>query len=418
MSPNRKADLQRKLSIAPIPKPPAGLAERIKSDIPQHLLVDVRKERERLSRSVSFNLRVAASILLLVGSAYLALHILSREERASIGKMKMEAPSNVVVAPKPAPAAAAPARMGEATPPVELKKAAPIVAEAKTEPLTTREKSRDVGGFADGRVTDMAVPPAATAAPPAPPPPPPAPAVADYAAANEVSAGTAAAPKSATAKVDRGFIPAAVAQPLALSPATLFDIAVPRADAELRGAALIEHFAAPAAPPRSVRLEAEAVQLDGTPLLRVSVDTPVVEHPAGGSLPPVAADATLEIAFDDEALASHRAIAGTTKATATALPSGTSVTALFEIAVRSDTGRRATVATVTLRYRSVDDGKEHIITRKLRAADIHDWDAATKRMKSTSLAAALVESLLPRDTIAEKARAAGLDELAAVAEKR
>src|SRR4029079_3657657 len=186
MSPNRKADLQRKLSMAPIPKPPAGLAERIKSDIPQHLLVDVRKERERLSRSVSFNLRVAASILLLVGSAYLALHILSREERASIGKMKMEAPSNVVVAPKPqpAPAAAAPARMGESTPPVELKKAAPIVAEVKTEPSTTREKSRDVGGFADGRVTDMA-------APPAPPPPPPAAPAPDYAAANEGAAGAA-----------------------------------------------------------------------------------------------------------------------------------------------------------------------------------------------------------------------------------
>src|ERR1043165_3428117 len=101
MSPNRKADLQRKLSMAPIPKPPAGLAERIKSDIPQHLLVDVRKERERLSRSITFNLRVAASILLLVGSAYLALHILSREERATMGKMNMEAPKNVVVAPKP-----------------------------------------------------------------------------------------------------------------------------------------------------------------------------------------------------------------------------------------------------------------------------------------------------------------------------
>ncbi|HKS25303.1 MAG TPA: hypothetical protein VJZ76_21080, partial [Thermoanaerobaculia bacterium] len=149
MSPNRKADLQRKLSMAPIPKPPAGLAERIKSDIPQNLLVDVRKERERLSRSITFNLRVAASILLLVGSAYLALHILSREERATMGRMNMEAPKNVVVASKPKlqPAPAAPARVAEPAPPAAMQeKAAPIVAEAKTEPLATHEKSRDAGG--------------------------------------------------------------------------------------------------------------------------------------------------------------------------------------------------------------------------------------------------------------------------------
>jgi hypothetical protein len=233
-----------------------------------------------------------------------------------------------------------------------------------------------------------------------------------------VSVAASAAPKNAAAKVDSGFMSEAKAAPLTLSPATLFDIDIPRADTELRGTALIEHFAAPSAPPRSVRLETEAVRLDGTPLLRVSVDAPEVRHPAGGSLPPVAADATLEIAFDDEALASHRAIAGTTKSTATALPSGTSVTALFEIAVRPDTGRRATLATVTLRYRSVDDGKEHVVTHKLRASDVRDWDGATKRMKSTSLAAALVESLVPRETIAERARAAGLDELAAIAEKR
>ena len=91
---------------------------------------------------------------------------------------------------------------------------------------------------------------------------------------------------------------------------------------------------------------------------------------------------------------------------------------MFEIALGPDTASRATIATVTLRYRSVDDGKEHVITRKLRASDVRGWDAATKRMKSASLAAALAESLMPRETIAEKAHAAGLDELAAIAEKR
>jgi len=80
MSPNRKAELQRKLAMAPIPKPPAGLADRIKSEIPKHLLVDTEKERRRLSQAVYFNMRVAASILLLISSVYLALHVLSRSE--------------------------------------------------------------------------------------------------------------------------------------------------------------------------------------------------------------------------------------------------------------------------------------------------------------------------------------------------
>ena len=40
MSPNRKAELQRKLTLAPIPKPPAGLADRIKDEIPKKLAFD------------------------------------------------------------------------------------------------------------------------------------------------------------------------------------------------------------------------------------------------------------------------------------------------------------------------------------------------------------------------------------------
>src|SRR2546430_11698509 len=131
MSPNRKADLQRKLAMAPIPKPPAGLAERIKSDIPQHLLLDVRKERERFSRSISFNLRVAASVILLIGSVYLALHVLTRAE---LERTKMEQPSNVVVRQLPAKqpaAAAAAARVADAAPPVDVPKSLPAPAAAE-----------------------------------------------------------------------------------------------------------------------------------------------------------------------------------------------------------------------------------------------------------------------------------------------
>src|SRR6266446_3641056 len=77
MNPKKKADLQRKLTLAPVAKPPVGLAERIKADIPRHLVVNPEDDRERLSRSVSFNMRVAASILLLVSSAYLCVRLLS-----------------------------------------------------------------------------------------------------------------------------------------------------------------------------------------------------------------------------------------------------------------------------------------------------------------------------------------------------
>src|SRR3954453_2676364 len=74
MTRNRKADLQRKLTMAPVAKPPAGLADRIKKDIPQHFAI----ERTQLRKSAMFNLRIAASIILLVSSLYLALHLVSR----------------------------------------------------------------------------------------------------------------------------------------------------------------------------------------------------------------------------------------------------------------------------------------------------------------------------------------------------
>src|SRR5436305_5557700 len=193
MSPNRKADLQRKLAMAPIPKPPAGLAERIKSEIPQHLLVDARKERERLSRSIAFNLRVAASIILLVGSVYLALRVLSTAE---IERTHMEAPANVVVAKKAPAPAAAPARVAEAAPPpVELRKTLPA-----PKPETKREKTRAgeqvaggvVGGVAGGIVGGVVGGMRAPEMPAAAPPPPPAPPIATAEAAD-----TAAAPRTA-----------------------------------------------------------------------------------------------------------------------------------------------------------------------------------------------------------------------------
>src|SRR5437588_2538124 len=105
MTRNRKADLQRKLTMAPVAKPPAGLADRIKRDIPQHFAIQAETERTQLRKSAMFNLRVAASIILLVSSVYLALHLVSRNgsnlDTRSIMNNKDAAPASRVAVALP-----------------------------------------------------------------------------------------------------------------------------------------------------------------------------------------------------------------------------------------------------------------------------------------------------------------------------
>src|SRR6266851_1212100 len=127
MTANRKADLQRKLTLAPVAKPPAGLAERIKREIPKDLRFNAETERERLSKAVSFNLRVAASILILVSSAYLGLQLLSRvDEKQSVTQQPARVPVAVRAQPKvlTAPAAAKEETQVPAAPPVVREKRA------------------------------------------------------------------------------------------------------------------------------------------------------------------------------------------------------------------------------------------------------------------------------------------------------
>jgi hypothetical protein len=119
MNSKRKADLQRKLSLAQVPTPPAGLAERLKNDIPSFLPATMEQERQRFSRSIGFNMRVAASILLMISSVYLALRIASHGDtnrlaytavpnRVPVNTAKPALPSHIEkVAQQPAPAAAA-----------------------------------------------------------------------------------------------------------------------------------------------------------------------------------------------------------------------------------------------------------------------------------------------------------------------
>ena len=103
MTHNRKAELQRKLGMAPLPTPPPGLAQRIKDEIPRDLLLNVEKERDGLRRSVTFDVRIAASILLLISAAFAGLHLLSRSQTTLTTSSRAKAGGTQVAEGRPAP---------------------------------------------------------------------------------------------------------------------------------------------------------------------------------------------------------------------------------------------------------------------------------------------------------------------------
>jgi len=417
MSANRKAELQRKLAMAPVPTPPAGLAERIKSEIPENLKWDAEKERQRFSRSVAFNLRVAASILLLISSVYLALHVVSRYEKrtpmlvpeAASARVKANvdqqprAQSAPVAQPQPAVVAtSAPMRVAEAQPIVTARRTeeAPAV---ETPPPPSMDVNRDVPTqVAQSRAPEPPVP-----LPVAPP--------AAAAAAPPVAESITITAEAPMMKAERsakagGVIPEARADDLSLAPPpTLFGVSLKTA---------VQQFAAPSTMPSSVRLDVEAAMIDDRPTLRISIDTPDEAHPDGGSRPPAAADARLEIAFNPEAVASQRPLIGPIASSATALPSSESVTALYGLELKPDVRRSQVVATVTLHYRDVESGKQHTLSRTVHRADIRQWERASRRTKSAILAEAVSSKQLPLDDIIERANAAGLTDVAAYAEQQ
>ncbi|MEA2571342.1 MAG: hypothetical protein QOI24_3343 [Acidobacteriota bacterium] len=419
MSPNRKADLQRKLVLASVPKPPAGLADRIKREIPKQLTFDAEKERRRFSQSVNFNLRVAASIILMISSVYLCIELLSRrvQENAAMERAERilnspEATSNVA----PSTIAAAPATGSmelpsrSATP---AKKPVAVVADSKKELdaesgtllMRDRKSMSNSGTFVEPRAEPQPV----AVAPP--PPAAPSPAVA------EKITVTAQAPMidaAAGANASADFVREAKAADLSLGmPSTLFgiDIAERQLAKDNSTANQVQRFAAPATrPSRGVRLEAEAAPspADATKqLVRVSIDLPPAELKNRAAIPPIASDATLTVDFDSTNVRSHRPIVGETSATERILVANTSATALYELEIEPSAGRRAVIATVTLRYTSVKDGKTQTITRTIRRSDVAtSWERASKRMKATSLGATAGE--LSAEEFATKAKEAGL----------
>ena len=313
MTTKRKAELQRKLALAPVPKPPADLADRIKGEIPKQLLVDTAKERARFRQAVAFNVRVAASILLLVSSVYLALHLLSRK----FGPREMASTAVTETAP------AAPVVL-PATPPPPMSTEAKAEAKAR-KPIVVAESRRETLDEAGAKTqteetTDSVV-------------------------------GTAQAPAVAASAPAAAPLAVAAPMPAAKTAARVFDV------------------------------EASAAPFDaGKQIVRVSLDGYY--------------DTAPEVAFNDDAVASWHTLASDR-------------TWLYEITLRPQTGANDVVATARV------GSSERVIRR----GDLRPWSEASRRMKAASLAAALDAGVPPKD-VAAKARAAGLDDLAAAAEAR
>lgn len=456
MTTKRKAELQRRLSMASVPKPPAGLADRIKTDIPD--LLGTARERARLSSSVAFNLRVAASIILLISSAYLCIQLLSRADRnadtpMAVAALKSE--RNVAVQTMPADnaphrteVAAAPAIAAPAPSSATGVSASPVIAAPEPQrqafaPELELKKSSELRRNEDDAATsrradttnqakeEPAMIVAQAPAVPAPPPPLPAaaarPALRDQAVAEKtehgVEGGVAGSVAGGVAGgmvrgVVGGVISSARANDLDFAARNeVFGISVDAdAFARVKNAiehgerprgvnveALINYFAGPpeGRAPREVGLEVEAspAPVSAGPrafIIRTTVDTARAELAPGASVPPIATNARMEIELDGNAVISHRR-AGAGEALSGFEPTllkNVSVTALYEVELRSNLSWRQPIATVRLHYRSAANGREKTITRVVHASDIaRPWIDSSRRHRLASLGATWGETL-------------------------
>lgn len=414
MTRNRKAELQRKLAMAPVETPPSGLADRIKNEIPRDFRFAPERERAHLRQSVSFNLRIAASIILLTSSLYFAIHLFSRASSNSSTTLAMKDERATSPAARPAVAVlpVTPPQPGSgrvmqapADQPSLPRTPPPRVALALSDDRLAEKKREESTSMAGGAPTF-----AGTVERPAVAEPEPI--VAANAAPQRITADEDHA--LSTERADSALTAKAMAAPRAAAvppPAPAPEAASSRArDAAPRNfiaiqqsivngetpryvdiATIVHHFSAPdrAASGLHVELEASSAPLDATKwLLRVSIDTPP------------SSQTTIALTFGD-AVAVHRALNG--------VPAPNE-TALYEIEFVANPSPDQTIAKV--RVGDVD--------RTLRVADLRPWNAATPRMKRASLAAAWARTLQSHaraDAIVAKAREVHFDELADLAER-
>jgi hypothetical protein len=476
MNSKRRAELQRKLSMGAVPRPPADLSSRIKADIPQYLQPDT--ERERFTGSVAFSMRVAASILLLITTAFVTLRLLEPEtqQTASLAPRPKLVPAvtryqtTTATASQERQSAGEEVRLDIAQEGIAVPSSAPAapqvrpvqVAQGNRESVT---ESLPAGrfGFSEEVAPEAQAESDAVADFAAPPPTagyisgvtgsraeaPAAPAVAESVQVAEAAADTAAKSLARDRRSERSRNAAAPAPAPEPAPVAPLPTAQARAqagstliseahadDLELKQKsevfgisvdpnvfnnvkdtlqkgkrppassvnvdALVNYFAGPPAraPRRGVALEVEAspapVEAEGDhAVLRFTIDTPRVELRPRESTPPAATDARVEIEIDKTAVANFRRI-GTSAPVApeSTLLHNLSVTGLYQLELRPGLKGNQHVATVRLRYRSITDGKQQVITRIIRGRDLaRDWARASRRHRLASLGAVWSESL-------------------------
>ena len=437
MTQKRKAEIQRKLSLARVPDPPAGLAERIKADIPRHLL-EPQAERARLQRWMTLSLRTAAAVLFLVTSTVALVQLFSDTEPS---KLTQAAPPVLVRRPA---GSTAPRFDTAVEPAVQTTAARLPEAFGRPSAGATVELTRQAASSSSFPAADreLLVP-----SPAAPPPPPrtaeqafvsenvvavaappttgPAAAAAPSDRAVDVSESFAAAPAAASAPAARRIAapdPISVAATGAATGSTsntLFGISAdPEAFGRMKQAieagerpsstdvdveALINYFAgAPKRPRRAVALQVEGspapvAKASETMILRFTIDTAAARGARAGEEHLVARDARIEIDLDANAIASYRRIGGADTAIGRerTLRNNLSVTGLYELELKPRLHSRQRIATVRLHYRPAAGGAEQTIERTLRTADFaRPWMTATPRHRLASLGAVWGESLM------------------------
>jgi hypothetical protein len=498
MNSKRRAELQRKLSMGAVPRPPADLANRIKADIPNYLEAD--PERSRFTGSVAFTMRVAASILMLITTAFITLRLLEPGTKETTQMASRTPPSQRVERavtryqqPATGTTAAAPQAAAEEVR-LEIQQEVPLPAAPPSPHPPAAGVAQPEQQMADVRADEQAAGEIASFADVTPPVAPPreevvvtdavtegeaesftvtanAPVIAEAApapAAATAPTATAAAPRErrevarneSARKSGRraapvpmpapapepppvamappppmppssSLVPEAYARELDLGPPSeVFGISVdPNAFNAMKSAletgkrpparivdvdALVNYFAgAPAKTPKRMMLEVEAspapVEAAGDQaLLRFTIDSPRVEIAPRASTPPAASDVSVEVLIDPGAVATFRRIGGSTSIDSeTTMLHNVSVTALYQLELKPQLQARQRVATVKLRYRSVTDGRKHMLTKVVHGADLaRGWPAASRRHRLASLGAVWSESLKAQNTRPDVAKAA------------
>ncbi|HSP17236.1 MAG TPA: hypothetical protein VLV78_21010 [Thermoanaerobaculia bacterium] len=441
MNQKRKAELQRKLSMTSVPRPPEGLLERIKADIPHDLKIADR-ERERFSRSTAFTMRVAASIILLISSVYVTVRLMSRaDERALLPPVmaRKAAPTAEVTidlaeAPKraiPPPAAAAP-RAAVAAPVPQQVAQNTALDERKKESGNEIDEQKDQEAGVSAGVSGGALGTVAETRPYAPVPPAVA-AAAEPPAESQRQAQEAAAKLSdrpenvgVTASAPAAMAKTARADNVAPAPPhAVFGLSIdPSAFERVRMlieqgqrptpgtvdvAGVVSYLAGRVRSHNAVNLEVEGSRAPTTPgkvLIRFTVETAHADVRPGTSAPEVGSDANLSITLNSDAVISHRLIGAETLKAQSTLVKNLSVTGVVDVELDPAVRPTTRIATLRLRYRATD-GQLHTIDRIVRAAQVmRSWDSASHRHRLATLGAIWSESINGGAATAEMARRA------------